>query len=303
MKSECKEEPLTSLENTADTNIAQGNELPQVLEKSVDSFKEQCYRMTPSQNVIKKKTVKVLEVLSLLTCMKERLGSFGILVSKLHDKAVEMEKKALDPNSLMEDEETSTLFSMLSEKISSFIVESDGSAIQKAIMLEEQTLLLDMISEINEIKKKNNTKLPVDICQIARLTMGKTILETITTLKKLFCCFRAFLIYLKKNQRIYMSVKDEQLKLADSAASSQNLRSMSVAVSDCITPQRRILLESSKPSQSFTNIILPDGELREEFVSRQKQITSLSKDLKVQASTSTKEFFTGTKSLYEIKSI
>ncbi|XP_064103589.1 uncharacterized protein LOC135213552 [Macrobrachium nipponense] len=307
-----KWKPMGSPEDTSDSDFMQDMVLTRhdpekLIETSAQSVSLPFGEKVSSQNVVKKKVVNVVEVLGILAYMKEKLGVYGLPVSIMYEKAVEMEKKGLNPNALLEDEETATLFAMLSDKLSSQIEEGDGSTIQKAITLEAHTLLLDLITEINEIKKKHKKNLPVNIAQIARLTIGKTISDTIMLIKN-FLEYEGYSNVSKDAlENIYMSVKDEQLKLTESTSSSQNYRSVASPSGFTRTDQKTV--ESKRPSQGFTNFVVPQDKLNEEFFIGKNSFSSrdvgLSKPAIVKASTSKfdtpeeldEEFFTGRKFL------
>ncbi|XP_066937888.1 uncharacterized protein [Macrobrachium rosenbergii] len=304
--------PMGSLEDTSDGGCMQDLMLTRLesekfRETSLQSQSLPYGEKVSSQNVVKKKVLKVVEVLGILTYMKEKLGVYGLPVSILYEKAVEMEKKGLNPNTLLADEETATLFAMLSDKLSSQIEEGGGSTIQKAIILEAHALLLDLITEINEIKKKNKKNLPVNIAQIARLTLGKTISETVMIIKNFLFYEGCSNVTKDDLENIYMSVKDEQLKLTESASSSQNYRSIGSPSGFNRTEQKTV--ESKRPDQGLTNFVLPQDKLNEEFFIGKNSFSSrdvgLSKLATVKASTSKfdtpeeldEEFFTGKKFL------
>ncbi|XP_066937890.1 uncharacterized protein [Macrobrachium rosenbergii] len=297
--------PMGSPEDTLDSGFMQDLMLtirePEKLgETSLQSQSLPYGEKVSSQNVVKKKALKIVEVLGILTYMKEKLGVYGLPVSILYGKAVEMEKKGLNPNALLEDEETATLFAMLSNKLSSQIEEGGGSTIQKAITLEAHTLLLDLITEINEIKKKNNKNLRVNVAQVARLTLGKTISDTIMIIKS-FLMYEGYSDVTKDDlENIYMSVKDEQLKLTESASSSQNYRSVGSPSGFNRTEQKTV--ESKRPDQGLTNIVLPQDKMNEEFFAGKNSFSSrdvgLSKASALKFDTPEEldeEFFTGKK--------
>ncbi|XP_068221170.1 uncharacterized protein [Palaemon carinicauda] len=266
-------------------------------------------KVTSALNVTKE-GVKVVEVLSILTYLKDKLGVLGLPVNILYDKAVKMEKKGLDPNTLLEDEETATLFCMLSDKLSSLVEEGDGSTIQKAIALEAHSLLLNLIDEIKGMKKKSDVKLQVNIAQIARLTMGKTISDTIITIKN-FLVYEGYSDISKEDlEVIYMSVKDEQLKLTGSSTPSQISGSLSSQLRYEGPKQKSMVGGSTKSNHSFKNFMSPEDELTEEFFIGKRSFsdqdaTGLLKPSMARASTSKfdsraeldEEFFTGKKFL------
>ncbi|XP_064103606.1 uncharacterized protein LOC135213566 [Macrobrachium nipponense] len=244
-------------------------------------------KVSSSQKLVKKKVVKIVEVLGILAYMKDKLGVLGVPVRVLYEKAVEMEKKGLNPNTLLEDEETGVLFATLSDKLNSLIKGGDGSAIQKAIIQEAHTLLLGLITEIDKIKRKDDTILHVNVAKIARLTKGKTISDTITNINY-FLAYEGYSNVSKEDlENFYTSVKDEQLKFTESASSSQSNRFLSSpsgfdraeqkTVESKIpgqgtksSPSRDVGFSKLRAVKAFTSKFDTPVELDEEFFTGQK---------------------------------
>ncbi|KAK7086632.1 hypothetical protein SK128_006918, partial [Halocaridina rubra] len=176
-------------------------------------------RLAPAENIgtgktQKDKTVKVVEVFGILSYMKDKLGPIGMPVSVLYDKALIMEKNGQDPRTLLDDEVSINLLKLILNKLVNLVNEEGVSTIQKAIYMETQSLLQDLIRDACEFKKKNTTlEIGVNVSQIATLSMGKSIHETIEIIEG-FLLYEGYTdIPREKVEAIYLAVKDEQLNL------------------------------------------------------------------------------------------
>ena len=201
----------------------------------------------------KKESVEFVEILGILSYMKDKLGVYGVPVSVIYEKAVSLEKKGINPRILLDDKDTVTLLMLLSDKLTAFILEGGGSAIQKTIMLKAQSRLKTLLREDSDFNKKDDLNAEVNIGQIARLTVGKSIVETITTIKN-FLISRGFSMFSNATkeelERIYELVKDEQLRISESMSQREFERGCYVPQRPSVPPPPPVISSRELPRRS-----------------------------------------------------
>ena len=246
-----------------------------------------------SEGTGKKESVKLVEILTILSYMKDKLGVYGVPVSIVYDKAVTLEKKGFNPRILLDDEDIVTLLMMLSDKLTTFISEGGASAIEKSVMLKAQSCLKTLLRQKSHSDKKDASNIEnsdkkgdlnaeksnrkedlnaeksnkkddlnaeksnkndglnakVNIGQIARLTVNKNIVETLTVIKNSLISGGISSINRNDLELVYVLVKEEQLKISKSKSQHEFERGSIVPQRQPISPPAPVISSRRPPER------------------------------------------------------